>query len=34
MRPQFLNEVTAIVIALFFLTVALALLLPEAGARP
>jgi hypothetical protein len=30
-RPQFLNEVTAIVVSLVFLTIAFALILPEAG---
>lgn len=34
LRPKFLNEATAIIIALFFLVVALSLVLPQAGAQP
>lgn len=34
MNERRINEATAIVVALFFLVVAVSLLLPQAGARP
>ena len=34
LRPNFLDEATAIVVALFFLVIALSLILPQAGATP
>ena len=34
LRPQFLDEATAIIVALFFWVVFLSLVLPQPGARP